>query len=230
MEMTIEEALALTKDNFGLSMPEPSTNVTAKSTAKPYLEPSTPVPTTTPVPTHAAAKQKTGFFASFFSSRKVGLDGKPMFKDHGTWGTYEGDVDDEGNRMGKGKMTYDDGSYYDGGFVNDKFHGDSGVYHWFDGDEYKGSFKDGERHGVGIFRTTDGVMIYSIYDAGAAKGSGVGFSVSRETAFETVDGIKTKEILIEDAELLVKEKFDLPTPEPSSTVSSLATTDPSVLS
>ena len=58
----------------------------------------------------------------------------------------------------------------------------------------------------------------------------MGFSVSRETAFETVDGIKTKEILIEDAELLVKEKFDLPTPEPSSTVSSLATTDPSVLS
>ena len=66
-----------------------------------------------------------------------------MFKDHGTWGSYEGDVDNGGNRQGKGKMTYVNGCYYEGGFVDDKFHGDKGVYHWFDGDGLVHAWKIG---------------------------------------------------------------------------------------
>ena len=50
-----------------------------------------------------------------------------MFKDYGEWGSYEGVVDENGSRQGSGKMTYASGSYYEGSFVNDKFHGDKGV-------------------------------------------------------------------------------------------------------
>ena len=217
-EMLVEEAAKFTMDKFGLSVPEPSTTVSTKATDQPDPEPSTPVPT------QAAAQpapRKTGFFASFFSSRKAGPDGKPMFKDHGEWGTYEGDVEEEsGNRRGKGKMTYAGGCYYEGGFVDDKYHDDRGVYRWADGDEYEGGWRGGERHGVGIFRSPDGSVAYSMYDAGAAKGEGVTWSADRKSAHKTADGKKTTDMTIEEATEFSKEKFYLPVPEPSSTAAS----------
>jgi len=217
-EILVEEAAKFTMDKFGLSVPEPSTIVSTKAIDQPDSKPSTPVPT------QAAAQpapRKTGFFASFFSSKKVGPDGKPMFKDHGEWGTYEGDVEEEsGNRRGKGKMTYVDGNSYEGGFVDDKYHDDRGVYRWADGDEYVGPFRNGERHGAGIFRSPDGAVAYSMYDAGAAKGEGVAWSADRKAAHKTVDGKKTTEISIEEATDFSNDKFNLPVPEPSSTAAS----------
>ena len=217
-EMLVEEAAKFTMDKFGLSVPEPSTTVSTKATDHPDSKPSTPVPT------QAAAQpapRKTGFFSSFFSSRKVGPDSKPMFKDHGEWGTYEGDVEEEsGNRRGKGKMTYVDGNSYEGGFVDDKYHDDRGVYRWADGDEYEGPFRNGERHGAGIFRSPDGAVAYSMYDAGAAKGEGVAWSADRKAAHKTADGKKTTDISIEEATDFSNDKFKLPAPEPSSTAAS----------
>ena len=74
--------------------------------------------------------------------------------------------------------------------MDDKFHGDKGVYHWFDGDEYEGGWKDGERHGVGIFRSADGTVEYSIYDMGSTIGEGVVWSADRKAANKTLDGKK----------------------------------------
>ena len=54
-------------------------------------------------------------------------------------------------------LTIKNGCYYEGGFLDNKFHG-KGVYHWTDGDEYEGTWKDGEQHGVGIFRSADGAI------------------------------------------------------------------------
>jgi hypothetical protein len=135
-----------------------------------------------------------------------------MFKDHGSWGSYEGDVDYGGNRQGKGKMTYVNGCYYEGGFVDDKFQGDKGVYHWFDGDEYEGGWKDGERHGVGIFRSADGTVEYSMYEMGVPEGEGVVWSADRKSAFKTVGLKKGSEISITMAEKLAKDMFGLPAP------------------
>ena len=123
--------------------------------------------------------------------KKIGADGKHMFNDHGLWGSYEGDIDVSGERAGSGKMTYADGGYYEGGFVDDKFYCDKGIYHWFDGDEYEGGWKDGERQGVGVFRSADGTVEYSIYEMGATKGGGLVWSADRKTAHKTVDGEKT---------------------------------------
>ena len=211
-EMTSEEAEAFARDRFGLPVPEPSQSATT-----------TPSPAAAAEATKTAAlttSSKTGLFASFFSSRKVGPDGKHMFKDHGEWGTYEGDVDEEsGNRHGNGKMTYVGGSYYAGGFVNDKYQGDKGLYRWADGDEYEGSWKDGDRQGVGIFRSADGAVIYSTYELGAAIGEGLFWTADRNVVHKTTDGVNKMLILNEEAEEFARDKFGLPVPEPREPVS-----------
>jgi hypothetical protein len=146
------------------------------------------------------------------AQKKVGANGKPMFYDYGLWGSFNGDIDASGERVGYGKMTYSNGSYYEGFFVDDKFHGDRGVYHWNDGDEYDGGWKDGERNGVGIFRASDGTVEYSMYEMGNVKGEGVGWSADRKTAHKFLDGKKKDEISLRMARKLATDLFGLPEP------------------
>ena len=160
-----------------------------------------------PPPTSKRPSKSIGLLGRLFSSRKVGSDGKIQFKDYGDWGTYDGELNESGDRHGQGKMTYDSGNYYEGGFVNNKFHGEKGIYHWQDGDEYSGSWKDGERHGVGLFKNANGSVEYSMYEAGEGKGEGVKLSSDRKTAHKLVDGEQTTEMPIAEAEALIKEKF-----------------------
>ena len=75
-----------------------------------------------------------------FGKRTIGPDGRFMYKDHGTWGTYyDGTVDLNGKRIGKGKITYAEGGVYVGYFVDDVFHDNVGSYVWSDGDAYLGN-------------------------------------------------------------------------------------------
>ncbi len=90
--------------------------------------------------------------------------------------SYEGEMDDNGLRNGKGilrwsGMVYDgdwladkrhgkgiwkiDGDIYEGEFKDDIMHG-KGKYTWSYGDIYDGEFRDGLFHGKGIFIWTDG--------------------------------------------------------------------------
>ncbi len=160
-----------------------------------------------------SAASGVGIFHRLFSTRKTDTNGKPMFKDYGDWGTYEGELDVAGNRQGKGKIMYESGAYYEGGFLNDKFHCENGIYHWNDREEYEGAWRDGERHGNGRFRASDGTEVYSKYDNGSAKGKGIWWSADRKTAFTLLDGEKKVELLIEEAKELAKEMFNLPIPE-----------------
>ena len=158
-----------------------------------------------PVP---SSKRQLGIISSlgrFFAKERDGTDGKPMFKDYGDWGTYDGYVDEHGKRVGEGKMTYESGNYYEGGFFNNKFHGDRGIYHWEDGDEYLGGWKDGERHGVGSFKNADGSIEFSMYESDKAVGNGVRLSADRKLAHALVDGEQTTEMPIEEANAIVKE-------------------------
>jgi hypothetical protein len=203
-EYVIEDAATFLKDNYNLSMPSPTQ---AESESTPAVPPQAMF-SVTGLSTPATVVSKPGFLKSLFATRSVGPDGELMFKDHGDWGTYEGDIDSvTGNRQGKGKMTYAGGAYYDGCFIDDKFHGAKGVYHWSDGDEYVGSWKNGERYGQGMFTTAEGVVMYSMYEAGTAIGEGVGWTADKMTAFKTLDGDKTIEILIDDAVQLVRQNF-----------------------
>ena len=110
-------------------------------------------------------------------------------------------------------MEYESGNYYDGPFDKNSFDGENGVYHWSDGDEYRGSWKKGERNGSGTFvNAADGTVDYSMYDAGSAVGDGVSFSSYGKSAFKLVNGEKTIELTPEEAEDLARELFNLKPP------------------
>ena len=51
-------------------------------------------------------------------------------------------------KHGKGKLLWDDGSYYNGDFKNNKFEG-NGTYIWTDGRNYNGSWSNNLINGVG---------------------------------------------------------------------------------
>lgn len=72
------------------------------------------------------------------------------FRDDGVWGTYDGQLDDEGLRNGAGKMVWEDGNQYDGEWKNDKQDG-MGLSIYSNGGSYSGEHRRGKRHGVGKY-------------------------------------------------------------------------------
>eukprot|EP01102_Stenamoeba_stenopodia_P000216 TRINITY_DN1017_c0_g1_i2.p1 TRINITY_DN1017_c0_g1~~TRINITY_DN1017_c0_g1_i2.p1 ORF type:complete len:517 (-),score=60.21 TRINITY_DN1017_c0_g1_i2:242-1792(-) len=70
-------------------------------------------------------------------------------------GSYEGEVDGYGARHGRGKMTYFNGSVYEGQFVNNKKHG-LGTFTWARGDTYVGTYADDRKNGLGKFTWVSG--------------------------------------------------------------------------
>ena len=194
-EISLAVAQQVAKDRFDLPIPEPFTTTTAPTAPKP------------------ASIEKLGYFRSLFADKKVGPDGKLMFKDYGEWGSYEGNVDEAGNRQGEGKMTWKSGNSYKGPFVDNKFHGEKGVYQWVDGDIYDGAWKNGERHGKGIFKNADGTVEFLNYDNGEGKGEGLVWSADRKTVHKLLDGHKQSEMSLTMAAKLAKEKFGFAVPE-----------------
>ena len=53
------------------------------------------------------------------------------------------------------KLTWSDGSIYEGEIRNGKMHG-KGVYTWLDGERHEGEFHDDEIHGKGVRTWPDG--------------------------------------------------------------------------
>jgi hypothetical protein len=211
IEISLGMAEKLAEERFNLPVPDPSSTISSAPLTKNEA---------------VSTSNKTGFFAGLFAKRKVGPDGELMFKDYGEWGTYDGEVEAvSGNRQGKGKMTYASGAYYEGGFVNDKFHGEKGVYHWSDGDEYEGGWKDMERHGIGIFRSADGTVEYHMMEMGVVQGESIGWDAERKKAHKTMDEKKV-EVSLGVAEKMAKERFNLPVP--LSTVTVTTTTSAAV--
>ncbi|EED96197.1 predicted protein, partial [Thalassiosira pseudonana CCMP1335] len=107
-----------------------------------------------------------GYFDGFFTNNVYDKKGVYKWADGDEYdGEWADELDGDGKRTGTGTMTYDSNNIYEGGFVSDAYSGD-GKYKWFDGDEYEGQWKDGERHGLGIFRLADGGAEYSMYEKG----------------------------------------------------------------
>ena len=67
-------------------------------------------------------------------------------------------------------MYYDSGNYYEGGFLNDVYHGDDWLYVWHDGDMETSSWRDGKQHGTRIYRA----VLSSGGGGAAARGGGRG--------------------------------------------------------
>lgn len=95
-------------------------------------------------------------------------------------GTYEGEINQDGQKNGTGIYRWIDGSFYEGEYQDDKRHGKGrflwangesyigaylmdertgkGIYHWPDGSFYEGDFLSGKRHGWGQFQSTDQIV------------------------------------------------------------------------
>ena len=66
-------------------------------------------------------------------------------------GEWKNDV-----RSGKGKFTWPNQSYYEGGFLNDNFHGNGEMYWSTSKNKYVGNWMDGVQNGQGTMTYNDG--------------------------------------------------------------------------
>ena len=72
---------------------------------------------------------------------------------------YWGYWSEEGERHGRGKLTYSDSSVYDGEFENGSTHG-HGKLTLANGQWYLGEWVDGKKHGIGLEVRADGNIIH----------------------------------------------------------------------
>ena len=110
----------------------------------------------------------------------VGCKSSPNAKLDFSDGSYEGQINSDGEKHGFGIYRWIDGSIYEGDYRNDLRHGKGrflwangesyegdylkdertgkGTYNWPDGSLYKGEFLAGKRHGVGYYQSATGIV------------------------------------------------------------------------
>lgn len=102
-------------------------------------------------------------------------------KDKGA--AYEGGLTQSGERHGKGKLSFIDGTYYEGEWVDGHKCG-QGEFRYADGTLYKGSWESDVRHGSGTLYMTTGDVIEAIWDHD--RKNGPGFLVDKDGKREAV--------------------------------------------
>ena len=97
------------------------------------------------------------------------------------YGTYEGDLEN-GERHGKGKMTYSNGEVYEGEWVNDVKSG-KGKRTFSIGDVYEGEWQNSEMNGQGKLTYSNGTVYEGEWKNGLKNGQGK-MSYSNGTEYE----------------------------------------------
>ena len=106
-------------------------------------------------------------------------------------GSYEGEINKNKQKHGKGFFRWNDGSYYNGLYENDKRHGE-GRFLWANGETYEGIYVQDKRTGRGTYRWPDGFSIYNgSFFNGKRHGNGI---------FTSVDGIRYEGEWLHDAQ------------------------------
>ena len=151
-------------------------------------------------------------------------------------GTYEGDLNPEGQRHGFGVLLCDNGNSYEGEWKKDKRDGlgiaryssgdvydgqwqrgkrqGHGVMYIEAGDTYIGSWNNGLKHGAGTYHWADGEVDVSWYQEDRRVGEGVRWNASRSKAFQLIRGTKKEELSLDQAYITAEklglnlEKFD----------------------
>lgn len=95
-------------------------------------------------------------------------------------GSYEGELNRDKQKHGKGFFRWNDGSFYNGEYLRDLRHG-QGRFLWANGESYEGVYVNDQRTGKGVYRWPDG----SIYEGSFFKGKRHG-----NGEFTASDGIK----------------------------------------
>ena len=96
---------------------------------------------------------------------------KPISKLDFSDGSYEGEINRDGEKHGSGIYRWLDGSTYDGEYADDLRHG-TGRFLWVNGESYKGDYLKDERTGKGIYDWPDGSQYEGDFLAGKRHGMG----------------------------------------------------------
>mmetsp|Transcript_31967 Transcript_31967/g.57777 ORF Transcript_31967/g.57777 Transcript_31967/m.57777 type:complete len:1737 (-) Transcript_31967:83-5293(-) len=151
-------------------------------------------------------------------------------------GTYEGDLNPDGQRHGFGVLLCDNGNSYEGEWKKDKRDGlgiaryssgdvydgqwqrgkrqGHGVMYIEAGDTYIGSWDNGLKHGAGTYHWADGEVDVSWYQEDRRVGEGVRWNASRSKAYRLIRGTKKEELSLDEAYMTAEklglnlEKFD----------------------
>lgn len=86
-------------------------------------------------------------------------------------GVYEGEVNEDDERHGQGKMTYTNGNVYEGEWKDDNRNG-KGKMTWNDDNVYEGEWKDNKEHGKGKMTWNDGSVYEGEFKNGIYDGKG----------------------------------------------------------
>jgi len=136
-------------------------------------------------------------------------------------GTYEGDLNKDGQRHGFGVLICDNGNSYEGEWKKDKRDGvgiaryssgdvydgewlrgkrqGHGVMYIEAGDTYIGSWTNGLKHGAGTYHWADGEVDVSWYQEDRRVGEGVRWNSTRTKAYRLVRGTKKEEMGLDEA-------------------------------
>jgi len=87
-------------------------------------------------------------------------------------GTYEGSVNNLGQRHGRGIMTYNWGDVYDGEFHNNAKQG-RGIFLFKTKSFYFGEWRNGAYHGPGILRDRHNNVFEGKWESGLKEGNGI---------------------------------------------------------
>jgi len=113
-------------------------------------------------------------FVSCKSGRKSTLD----FAD----GTYDGEINRDGQKHGTGIYRWSDGSIFEGSYKTDMRHG-KGKFLWSNGESYDGDYLQDQRTGKGTYSWTDGSFYKGEFISGKRHGTGT-FSSSSGSVYE----------------------------------------------
>ena len=99
--------------------------------------------------------------------------------------TYDGNWIN-GKMNGKGKFTYQDGSYYEGEFVNGKKNG-YGIYKWDNDKYYEGKWKNDKQNGYGVYYDKNKVIKGFWVDGKIRNRNGVNFNIKKNKTYREND-------------------------------------------
>lgn len=77
-----------------------------------------------------------------------------------------------GEKHGLGKYKCGDEWEYEGSFSNNEMTSSKGTIRYRNGEVYQGDFKDGKKHGFGIYKWTDGSVFEGWYSEDRKEGHG----------------------------------------------------------
>ncbi|BDA43172.1 probable radial spoke head 1 homolog at C-terminar half [Coccomyxa sp. Obi] len=150
------------------------------ATVRNVRPPPGPAAAATPVPGHATDEEgkvlpvrKVTFPSGHKYVGQIGngtMNGLGVYAFDNTQARYEGEFVD-GAFEGLGAETFSEGLYV-GSFRNGQRHG-LGVCHYRNGDYYEGQWRAGVRHGMGMQQCTDGSNYVGGYAAGQRRGCGI---------------------------------------------------------